>query len=59
MQQYGIEGDQIANYDKPLPAPFMNRPGLGERLYVRSLTRWGCFAALMALFFIIIKLYSF
>lgn len=38
-RQYGIDGDDRCNYDKPLPAPFSNRPRIGVRLYVRGNTK--------------------
>ena len=35
-RQYGVDGDRRMNLDKPLPAPFTQRPRLGQRLYVRG-----------------------
>jgi hypothetical protein len=38
-RQYGVDGDLRINLDKPLPAPFKERPRIGIRLYVRGNTR--------------------
>lgn len=38
-RQYGVDGDNRINLDKPLPAPFTERPRLGMRLYVRGNTK--------------------
>lgn len=38
-RQYGIDGDDRCNYDKPLPPPFTHRPRIGVRLYVRGNTK--------------------
>jgi len=38
-RQYGIDGDDRINLDKPLPYPFMSRPRIGVRLYVRGNTK--------------------
>jgi len=35
-RQYGVDGDRRMNIEKPLPAPFTERPRLGMRLYVRG-----------------------
>lgn len=35
-RQYGIDGDDRINLDKPLPRPFTDRPRIGMRLYVRG-----------------------
>jgi hypothetical protein len=38
-RQYGVDGDNRINLDKPLPAPFKGRPRIGMRLYVRGNTK--------------------
>lgn len=38
-RQYGIDGDDRINLAKPLPKPFMERPRIGIRLYVRGNTK--------------------
>ena len=38
-RQYGVDGDNRINLDKPLPVPFTERPRLGMRLYVRGNTK--------------------
>ena len=38
-RQYGVDGDERINLDKPLPAPFKERPRIGVRLYVRGNTK--------------------
>jgi hypothetical protein len=35
-RQYGIDGDDRINLDKPLPKPFTERPRIGMRMYVRG-----------------------
>mmetsp|Transcript_32943 Transcript_32943/g.33555 ORF Transcript_32943/g.33555 Transcript_32943/m.33555 type:complete len:1209 (+) Transcript_32943:51-3677(+) len=35
-RQYGIDGDDRINLSKPLPPPFLDRPTVGIRLYVRG-----------------------
>ena len=37
-KQYGVDGDASLNLAKPLPKPFLSRPSLGIRLYVRYVT---------------------
>lgn len=34
--QYGVDGDTRSNHTDPLPYPFMTRPKLGARLFVRN-----------------------
>jgi hypothetical protein len=43
-RQYGIDGDDRINLDKPLPSPFTERPRIGVRLYVRGNTKRFIFA---------------
>ena len=43
-RQYGIDGDDRINLDKPLPKPFTERPRIGVRLYVRGNTKRFLFA---------------
>jgi hypothetical protein len=38
-RQYGIDGDERCNFEKPLPLPFTHRPRIGVRLYVRGNTK--------------------
>lgn len=38
-RQYGIDGDDRINLEKPLPHPFNARPRIGVRLYVRGNTK--------------------
>lgn len=38
-RQYGVDGDERINLDKPLPPPFTSRPRIGIRLYVRGNTK--------------------
>lgn len=38
-RQYGVDGDNRINLDKPLPKPFTERPRIGMRLYVRGNTK--------------------
>ena len=38
-RQYGVDGDDRINLDKPLPLPFVERPRIGMRLYVRGNTK--------------------
>lgn len=38
-RQYGVDGDNRMNLDKPLPLPFKERPRIGIRLYVRGNTK--------------------
>lgn len=38
-RQYGVDGDDRINLDKPLPPPFKERPRIGIRLYVRGNTK--------------------
>lgn len=38
-RQYGIDGDIRMNLEKPLPRPFLRRPRIGMRLYVRGNTK--------------------
>lgn len=38
-RQYGVDGDKRINLEKPLPRPFLERPRLGIRLYVRGNTK--------------------
>jgi hypothetical protein len=33
---FGIDGDDVINYNRDLPIPFLRRPSLGARLFVRS-----------------------
>ncbi|KAL3807491.1 hypothetical protein ACHAXA_003982 [Cyclostephanos tholiformis] len=35
-RQFGIDGDDAIDYDRDLPMPFLIRPSLGARLFVRS-----------------------
>jgi hypothetical protein len=35
-QQYGIDGNSWINTNRPLPKPFIERPRLGVRMYVRN-----------------------
>jgi hypothetical protein len=37
--QYGVDGDLRMNTEKPLPHPFVQRPSIGIRLYVRGNTK--------------------
>jgi len=37
--QYGVDGDDRINLEKPLPAPFVERPRLGMRLYIRGTSK--------------------
>lgn len=43
-RQYGVDGDDRINLDKPLPYPFQERPRVGIRLYVRGNTKRFLFA---------------
>jgi hypothetical protein len=38
-RQYGVDGDDRINVDKPLPYPFKERPRIGMRLYTRGNTK--------------------
>ena len=38
-RQYGVDGDNRINLNKPLPPPFTGRPRIGMRLYVRGNTK--------------------
>lgn len=38
-RQFGVDGDQRINLDKPYPKPFTERPRIGLRLYVRGNTK--------------------
>lgn len=38
-RQFGVDGDARANHNKSLPLPFVERPRIGARLYVRRNTR--------------------
>lgn len=38
-RQYGVDGDNRINLDKPFPFPFTERPRIGMRLYVRGNTK--------------------
>lgn len=38
-RQYGVDGDERSNHKDQLPAPFLTRPRLGTRLFVRSNTK--------------------
>jgi hypothetical protein len=38
-RQYGVDGDLRMNTEKPLPHPFVQRPSIGIRLYVRGNTK--------------------
>lgn len=38
-RQFGVDGDIRANHTKTLPRPFLGRPRIGARLYVRGNTR--------------------
>jgi len=38
-RQYGVDGDERINLQKPPPAPFKERPRIGVRLYVRGNTK--------------------
>lgn len=38
-RQYGVDGDDRINLEKPLPPPFVERPRIGMRLYVRGNTK--------------------
>ncbi len=35
-RQFGIDGDDDIDYDRDLPSPFLRRPSLGARLFVRT-----------------------
>ena len=49
-KQLGVDGAQAtANYEKPLPAPWKERPRIGTRLYVRSNARNFIFTVLREL----------
>ncbi len=37
-RQFGVDGDDTIDYDINLPSPFLNRPSLGARLFVRANT---------------------
>lgn len=43
-RQYGIDGDDRCNFEKPLPLPFTERPRIGIRIYVRGNTKRFLFA---------------
>jgi len=43
-RQFGIDGDDRCNLDKPLPAPFTERPRIGIRIYTRGNTKRFIFA---------------
>jgi hypothetical protein len=38
-KQYGVDGDTRVDYTRPLPRPFVGRPRLGTRLFVRANAR--------------------
>ena len=37
-RQFGVDGDDTTDYDSNLPMPFLQRPSLGARLFVRANT---------------------
>ena len=37
-RQFGVDGDDTIDYDINLPTPFLNRPNLGARMFVRANT---------------------
>lgn len=37
-RQFGVDGDETIDYDSDLPMPFLHRPNLGARLFVRANT---------------------
>ena len=37
-RQFGVDGDDTIDYDSNLPKPFLHRPSLGARLFVRANT---------------------
>ena len=37
-RQFGVDGDDTIDYDSNLPMPFLQRPSLGARLFVRANT---------------------
>ena len=43
-RQFGIDGDDRCNLEKPLPAPFTERPRIGIRIYTRGNTKRFIFA---------------
>jgi hypothetical protein len=43
-RQFGIDGDDRCNLDKPLPSPFTEHPRIGIRIYTRGNTKRFIFA---------------